>query len=99
MKVRGSRNDGREIDRLGCLGPKDPYATAAVVLAASEARPVEVALDFRAARKRAVEARQAFEVIRAVISVSRRETPHKHHITSTQPPVFDLNVRVLDYFE
>ncbi len=56
--------DERELARLGRPGPKDPYATAAVVLAANKARAVEEALNFRAARKRAVEARQAFEVIR-----------------------------------
>ena len=40
------------------------YVTAAVVLAAGEARTVEEALDFRASGKRAVEARQGFRVIR-----------------------------------
>ena len=39
------------------------YVTAAVVLAAGEARTVEEALDFRASGKRAVEARQGFSVL------------------------------------
>ncbi len=54
--------DGRELARLGCLGPKDMYATA-VVLAAGEARTVEEALAFLASGKRAVEARQGFSVL------------------------------------
>ncbi len=39
------------------IGPKDLYATA------GEARTVEEALAFRAAGKRAVEARQGFSVL------------------------------------
>ena len=55
--------DERELSRLGRLGPKDPCAAAAVVLAAGEARTVEEALDFLAAGKRALEARQGFSVL------------------------------------
>ena len=71
---------------FGRLGPKDPHATG-VVLAAGEARAVEEALNFRAARKRAVEAWQAFEVIRGGHQRkpprNSTQTPHNIHPTTS----------------
>ena len=54
--------DEHQLDLLGRLGPKDMFATA-VVLAAGEARTVEEALDFLAAGRMAVEARNRFRVL------------------------------------